>query len=132
MKSCAKCKEFKSLDSFRIKSDGYLYSYCKLCSKKTQYKWRTENPTRISKINRKQTLKRYSGMTQEEYNNLLDSQNGGCGICGRLAGTKNLAVDHCHSTNKIRGILCGTCNNAIGALGDNLDGLKRALKYLEK
>ena len=50
-----------------------------------------------------------------------------CGICGT---TENLAVDHCHETNKIRGYLCRPHNSAIGFLGDNIEGVMRAVNYL--
>lgn len=76
------------------------------------------------------------GITVEQYNELLADQSGGCGICGRTAAEvdprQELAVDHCHKTGKVRGILCKHCNFAIGRLGDDIDGLLRALTYLRK
>lgn len=50
-----------------------------------------------------------------------------CEICGT---TERLIPDHCHTTGIIRGVLCGQCNTAIGLLGDNFDGVKKAYNYL--
>ena len=52
-----------------------------------------------------------------------------CGCCG---STKNLCIDHCHETNAIRGYLCRPCNKALGALGDNLEGVSRIVAYLKE
>lgn len=62
----------------------------------------------------------------------------GCEICGGVNNRKtstgerqSLCVDHCHKTGKFRGWLCNRCNLALGKLGDTVDGVKKALKYLE-
>lgn len=64
----------------------------------------------------------------EEYQNLLTRFNNCCAICGN---SKQLCVDHDHLSGKIRGIICKRCNTAIGRLGDNEEGLTRALDYLK-
>ena len=55
-----------------------------------------------------------------------------CELCGRGAANlrRALCLDHCHATGKFRGWLCGNCNTGIGKLGDNAQGLHRALAYL--
>lgn len=58
---------------------------------------------------------------------MVFTSNKECGICGKK---DSLIVDHCHETNIIRGVLCGTCNTAIGLLGDNLEGVQKAYDYL--
>lgn len=56
-----------------------------------------------------------------------------CECCGREPGKSHrLALDHCHQTGVFRGWLCNLCNRAIGALGDNPEGVLKALTYLEK
>ncbi len=66
------------------------------------------------------------GITVDEYEARLVEQKGVCAVCtGR-----RLAVDHCHATGKVRGLLCWHCNSGIGKLGDNAEGLLRALAYL--
>lgn len=55
-----------------------------------------------------------------------------CEVCGKPPGKKAMNLDHCHSTGAFRGWLCVRCNVGLGALGDNLDGLKKAVAYLER
>lgn len=76
--------------------------------------------------------KRY-GIKIEDYNKILDNQNGKCAICERHVSDFNrlLAVDHNHKTGKVRGLLCFSCNVAIGNFKDSIDILRKAVKYLE-
>ncbi len=79
------------------------------------------------------------GITLDDYNEMLKRQNGLCAICSKASGTdkhsgvrtKALSVDHDHETGGIRGLLCGDCNRGIGQLGDSLERLKSAVRYLE-
>lgn len=64
-----------------------------------------------------------------EYQQWVDIRTAPCGICG---STKDICVDHCHTTGRVRGALCRACNAAIGALGDTIEGLMRAVRYLER
>jgi hypothetical protein len=71
-------------------------------------------------------LKKY-GMTTEDALEITKS----CHICGiDLLSIKKICIDHDHKTNKVRGILCNTCNAGLGMLGDSREGLERALRYL--
>jgi hypothetical protein len=74
------------------------------------------------------------GIDQAQWDELFKKQNGLCALCGSAGcGGKRagkLYVDHCHETKRIRGLLCHKCNGGIGALGDNEDGLLRALAYV--
>lgn len=82
-------------------------------------------------------LKRQFGISLEEYQALSDAQGHKCAICGepetatRNGKTKMLAVDHCHSSSKIRGLLCAACNQGIGKLKDDPDILRAAARYIE-
>lgn len=72
------------------------------------------------------------GVTLDQYNDLLAKQNGVCAICQEECPTgRKLAVDHCHETNVIRGLLCIRCNNGIGQLRDSIKLLQRAIEYLQ-
>ncbi len=78
--------------------------------------WRKANKTRIAKHARHQLLKKY-GLTFADYTALLAHQKGGCAICGRKrldATGRRLAIDHCHRTSVVRGLLCSRCNRALG------------------
>lgn len=81
-------------------------------------------------------LKHRYGITLDEYNLMFLQQGGICAICGKPPGPdlphhwKNkLAVDHCHATGKVRGLLCNDCNAGIGHLGTERVALAAA-EYL--
>lgn len=76
-------------------------------------------------------VKKY-GMTLNEYITMLKKQKFKCKICGtkQCSTGKQLAVDHCHITQKIRGLLCFQCNSAIGQLKHNIVLLEKAIEYL--
>lgn len=69
----------------------------------------------------------------DDFNKLINIQNSSCAICSKPieALRRRMNIDHCHETNKVRGILCTGCNTGLGHLGDNIDGLKKAIAYLE-
>ena len=74
------------------------------------------------------------GITLEQYNAMLAAQGGVCALCkmpGRFGKYDKLDVDHCHETGRVRGLLCITCNHALGILGDNVEALEKAIKYLK-
>lgn len=70
------------------------------------------------------------GITEEEYNAILEYQDGGCFICRRSPGEQKLAVDHDHVTGTVRGLLCWECNGALKKLRDVADRGWRAYAYL--
>ena len=78
------------------------------------------------------------GMTLDDYQRMHDEQAGLCACCGRpeqaVRGGKEmwLAVDHCHSTGRVRGLLCTNCNNGLGRFRDDPSLLRRAAEYLER
>jgi hypothetical protein len=83
--------------------------------------------------------KNYQGIeTEQDYLNLLESHNHVCAICKKKSlklsnnskTFKSLSVDHCHKTNKVRGLLCDHCNQGIGHFFDNIDLLQAAIDYL--
>lgn len=97
-----------------------------------------KNSPKAKDARRNQLLLKNFGITLERYNEMLSEQNGVCAIClrpERFALNENphsLAVDHCHVTGKIRGLLCKCCNQALGQLRDNVENLKRAIQYLSR
>lgn len=102
--------------------------------------WRQEynkkNREKIYNTNRNHTLKRLYGITLEEYNTLFLNQKGCCSICEvhqlDLTDPRALAVDHNHTTGKVRGLLCSTCNKALGLFNDSIDLLMKATNYLKE
>lgn len=78
------------------------------------------------------------GISLEEYNQLLEKQHNVCAICHLPEKAKNnqgeirqLAVDHCHTTGKVRGLLCHSCNVLLGKAYDNVVILANAIEYLK-
>ena len=135
MKVCTKCKEEKPLGEFRIRvsrGNDARHSWCKSCVKGT-------NKDRSTDKEREYKLKYNFGITMLEYDRMLKDQGSVCKICGNpevaksnSGVTKRLAVDHCHDTGKIRGLLCQDCNIGIGKLKDNPVLLQKAMDYLKE
>ncbi len=78
-------------------------------------------------------LKRSYGIEKLDYDNLVLSQNNTCAICNKPETSKRskyLSLDHCHTTGKIRGLLCSKHNRAIGLFNDDPQLLKKAIEYL--
>ena len=81
---------------------------------------------------RRQLLATY-GMTPEDYDNKLSSQNGVCALCKKKCPTgKPLAVDHNHDTGEVRGLLCTNCNTGIGLFYERIDLFEAAVLYLDQ
>ena len=82
-------------------------------------------------------IKKKYGITLDDYDQMLKDQNGVCKICHgtcdhpqrRNSGT--LSIDHCHTTGKVRGLLCNQCNSLLGWARDNINTLQKAIEYLE-
>lgn len=128
MKKCTRCKQIKPLDKFFVRGDAKVgrQSVCKDCKRPTKAQGRQFN------------LRHIYGMTIEEYNAMLEEQNGVCAICGKPeTATRDgqalpLHVDHCHTTDAIRGLLCAKCNTALGLMHEDPDRIKALLKYIEE
>ena len=98
-----------------------------LATRKTQYQVNKER-------HRAASIKKLYGLTPEEWNALFEQQKGQCAICGNdfdMNKSKFIQVDHCHDTGVIRGLLCTKCNVGLGAFGDSLEMLLKAVQYLE-
>ena len=82
--------------------------------------------------NRNAFLKRHFGIDQKEYENILEKQDFKCAICLKSKSSKNLDIDHCHTTGKVRGLLCRSCNMGLGYYKDNPELLEKAADYLRR
>lgn len=124
---CKECKnrlarERASIVGYKKRNDKH-----KLARKEYYNKPEVKNRTKD------QILKKTYNITLLEYNQLLAKQNGVCAICynpEKTSRNMNLAVDHCHKSGMIRGLLCSNCNRAIGLLKDSSKLLASAIKYL--
>lgn len=94
--------------------------YCIMCYPKILLNERTHR------------LKHVYGMTVNDYESMIQSQEWKCAICKRDIAkfAKDTHIDHCHTTHVIRGLLCNLCNYALGCLNDNVDIANNLIKYL--
>lgn len=75
------------------------------------------------------------GISSADYDRMLEQQHGGCAICAKPfagKGGQRLAVDHCHGTGAVRGLLCTNCNQGLGKFADDAERLRRAADYLNR
>lgn len=160
--ACCAPKNPQILDNFarcRNHKDG-LTSYCKSCLKqyreqhkaqrhKVIQRWRiankdkmrqyrantaVKNGERTKKWREKNLLRVRYGITNEIWGAMFDSQNGCCAVCSAHASqlSRGLAVDHCHTSGRFRGLLCHMCNQAIGLFKDSPERLTKACEYLRR
>lgn len=127
-------KEYRELNRDRLKAyDKKHYEDNKEAKKAYNKKYRENNKGKIYAYYRPFRLKKLYNLSLEDYNTILNSQNGKCAICTEdLDLGKHTHVDHCHKTGRVRGILCGKCNTALGGFRDNRDLLLSAVKYVDK
>lgn len=130
-RTCRDCGETKSVDDFYWETDKGRFRYeCKACmGVKGKRYWERAGGSHQRRAN----LKYKYGLTEACYQELLEKQGGVCAICRRPPEGlgRKLAVDHCHSTGKVRGLLCSACNCGIGMLGDDRARVLAAAEYLK-
>lgn len=138
-KPCTKCGS--TTNGFYKRKDGTdgLQRVCKRCTSKRTMLLRSSNPQKYNLIKRRQQLKKLYGISLEQYDRMLNAQNGCCAACGRPDSgtrfTEYLFVDHNHITKKVRGLLCLGCNMALGNLYCDQRGTELIYKlasYLER
>lgn len=108
-KICSKCKRdlpYSEFHRLNTSNDGACYD-CKKCRVLTRH-----------------------GITFNEFENIGNSQEWKCAICHKE--DYKLVIDHDHNNGKIRGLLCRMCNMSLGVFGDSIEGLKDAIRYLDK
>lgn len=145
-KKCPGCQTVKPVSEYwPSKSTMHgLTVYCKTCTTDRHRgwrqenlgwaaaqakKWRANNPER----SRDHMLKSHYGIEIGTYDKMFADQKGLCAICSTdQPGAKRFHVDHCHDTQKIRGLLCHHCNVGIGNLRHSEAVLRSAIDYLSR
>lgn len=120
---CRKCKTTKR------------YAHSKKCFECSTHlnELKKKEPEKYAEVKKKWWLKNTYGLTLDQYNEILKSQNYQCALCGlELKVDKQTHIDHCHETNKIRGILCNHCNLGIGHLRHDPALIRKAALYCEQ
>lgn len=136
MKTCSKCGEQKETVQYYPAPqcvDG-VRPECRACNKNARAvrhrHAKKHNPEQRKSV----VLKSKYGITMTDFNNMVASQEAKCKICkSTYPGPKGrFAVDHCHKTNKVRGLLCYLCNIGLGSFRDNQEFLLSAVEYLKE
>lgn len=143
-KVCPRCGNEKPIGEFGKRPNGKPKGYCRDCEARYQAdhasspegrqqhglaraKWNNGNPGYFLHY-------RY-GITLEQYDELVAAQGGRCAICRTVepgGKSKVWHVDHCHTSNRVRGLLCGHCNRGLGQFADDPTRLRSAADYLER
>jgi hypothetical protein len=154
-KTCSKCRDPKPITEFHSRQHR-----CKECQRAYQKEWQAKNKAHRAEYQRghyRKHLEKYReshaqyyqdnkgaiassdrkrryGMTDEQFQQLLERQGGCCAICGTNDPSgghgNNFHVDHDHSTGAIRGLLCHHCNHGLGKFKDSPELLHKAMSYL--
>ena len=93
--------------------------------------WRSKNSERVRQSRRNNLLEKY-GLTRASHAAMLTAQGGRCAICGGTNWARALAIDHCHATGMVRGLLCDGCNKGVGHFSDSPTLLRAAADYIER
>ena len=101
--------------------------------------WKKNNPDKVKQYQRTSNLRKNFGLSMDDYEQMLAEQNNLCAICEkpetfihhRTKEPARLAVDHCHKTNKVRKLLCKSCNTALGLFKDDIGAMENAVQYLK-
>lgn len=132
MKICTKCGENKPHEDFHklSKSKDGLQPKCKLCNIETMQEWKRNNPEKYAERNRSRprNLAKH-GFTEAEWDEILESIDYKCQICGTVMDKPY--VDHDHTTGLVRGALCTHCNRGLGAFMDSPELLEKAIEFLK-
>jgi hypothetical protein len=91
--------------------------------------YRQNNPEKVTAYERKRSVLRSYGITREHYEAIMDAAVE-CPICRINFEFAKKTYDHSHESGTHRGVLCARCNAALGAFGDHIPGLIKAIEYL--
>lgn len=154
-KICCRCKIEQPLTEYykNLRAKDNLMYHCRTCGNKKSKEWRLKNdrteyyrdyeknrrkprpPEHYDKKRNRYLYRKYK-LTTDEYELMFQKQNYKCKICNRennpYVSHEKLCVDHCHKTNKIRGLLCSACNIALGKVNDKIDILQNMIDYLNE
>lgn len=135
-RTCRKCRSQKEQAEYSLTKSGRYSPICNPCKllprKELVYRRRKHEEfglTEVEYSNLKIRLHNY-GMQPTQFFSLFNLQEGRCAIC-KIEGGYSMHIDHCHITQKVRGILCSRCNMGLGFFGDSSQLLLNAVKYLD-
>lgn len=129
------CKECSA--EFEVRTNGAQHLFCSVICREKHHKKKSRDTFKkrsyYKEYCRRYYFKNAYNISYEDKLKLLEEQNYKCPVCtGTPDNTKNWHLDHCHTTGRIRGALCSTCNQALGMFKDSVKTLERAIKYLNE
>lgn len=150
-KPCPGCARVLDAESYSLKKAGGTArrGRCVDCCRTEKNEYRKRNPRKSQaayrkeyyarkalhpEFNRQIGLRRNYGLTIADYDAMLAAQGGVCAICGTddpHGKHARFHVDHCHISGVVRGLLCNSCNTAVGLMADEPARLRKAAQYLE-
>lgn len=143
MKTCrrgheyeGRCKECLKLANgrYRERNREVLSKKARKCflnHKETNSEYYQKWQVRNKDYQRKYRLDAKYSISIDDFNKMLEQQNNLCNICNRQFNN-DVCVDHCHVTDKVRGLLCNKCNTGLGLFQESIDVLKNAAEYLAR
>ena len=139
---CTGCKKVKDVECFdkHPLGKGGRHPKCKTC--RSEYESQrhanlTEEQRQAIRDSRKSDLSKFNNrfgrhkITRDDYLKMVEEQDGKCAICGDYQGVA-LVIDHCHTENKVRQLLCRNCNCGLGMFREKIETLETAIRYLRK
>ena len=125
--TCARCQYVFAPHQVTKSNGKGKPRYCLECNEIRKLEREDRRKRRTSKDRNRWNL---YGMEAEDYEEMFRRQGGVCAICGEPPTGKDLAVDHCHTSGDVRGLLCTRCNIGLGYFKDDEERLKKAIAYL--
>jgi hypothetical protein len=153
-KKCPQCRAIKTDEDFYRRSDAKdgLATYCKQCDRQRNKAWRLRDPRKTKRLAalkrarmtaeqkaigaRRSKLKYKYGLSLEDFQRAFDDQRGLCAMCRKPMSRQwrrkdTCVVDHCHRTERVRGLIHSGCNMVLGAAADDIEILLAAVRYLQ-
>ena len=140
---CKTCEKLKCIDSFYRdrRSKNTIKTECKICYGRRVRAYKEAHKDEVTagaawyykksgQRHRRHHLKKLYGLTESQYTEMKERQNGACAICG-IISQKPLHIDHNHTTGKVRALLCTQCNSMLGYARDSVEMLRKGVEYLE-
>lgn len=127
---CVSCNKNKQA-RFQQSGKTRYRAYCQGCNNKKYKIKQSYCKKKLQGYAYAQRLRKY-GITADQHKQMLEDQSLCCAICNKpeTEEGRKFAIDHCHETGKVRGLLCFRCNTAIGKLDDNPELLEKSARYL--
>jgi hypothetical protein len=135
LRTCSLCERRLPAEQFSVArntKDG-LASQCRDCNAARSKKhYRATKADNVARFAREHRARKY-GLTDETFAAMVAAQKNRCAICVADLGLgKGRVIDHCHTTGRIRGLLCAKCNSALGLAGDDPERLRAMAAYVER